>query len=104
MIDDWRMAFHQGSGGQTEDHFPFGFVQVSGTGLLSTSPFFSTRFPTKPAHLQLCTFIKDSKDLGYPEIRWHQTANFGFAPNQRMRKTFMAVALDLPDESLPYDP
>lgn len=53
---------------------------------------------------QLCTFIKYSRDLGYPKIRWHQTANFGFAPNQRMRKTFMAVALDLPDESLPYDP
>lgn len=28
MIDDWRMKFHQGSGGQTEDDFPFGFVQV----------------------------------------------------------------------------
>lgn len=31
MIDDWRMAFHQASGGQTEDDFPFGFVQVSNT-------------------------------------------------------------------------
>lgn len=78
MIDDWRMAFHQASGGQTEDDFPFGFVQ-------------------------LCTFTKYSKDLSYPEIRWHQTADFGFAPNQRMRKTFMAVALDLPDESSPYE-
>lgn len=28
MIDDWRMAFHQGSGGQTAHDFPFGFVQV----------------------------------------------------------------------------
>ena len=28
MIDDWRMAFHQGSGGQTAIDFPFGFVQV----------------------------------------------------------------------------
>ncbi|KAL3067756.1 hypothetical protein OYC64_022186 [Pagothenia borchgrevinki] len=28
MIDDWRMAFHQGSGGQTAPDFPFGFVQV----------------------------------------------------------------------------
>ncbi|XP_063738593.1 sialate O-acetylesterase-like isoform X1 [Eleginops maclovinus] len=28
MIDDWRMAFHQGSGGQTALDFPFGFVQV----------------------------------------------------------------------------
>lgn len=31
MIDDWRMAFHQASGGQTVDDFPFGFVQVSCT-------------------------------------------------------------------------
>lgn len=28
MIDDWRMAFHQGSGSQTAEDFPFGFVQV----------------------------------------------------------------------------
>lgn len=28
MIDDWRMAFHQSSGGQTAPDFPFGFVQV----------------------------------------------------------------------------
>lgn len=28
MIDDWRMAFHQGSEGQTAIDFPFGFVQV----------------------------------------------------------------------------
>lgn len=35
MIDDWRMAFHQASGGQTEDDFPFGFVQVSCTCIAS---------------------------------------------------------------------
>lgn len=28
MIDDWRMAFHEGSEGQTALDFPFGFVQV----------------------------------------------------------------------------
>lgn len=28
MIDDWRLAFHQGSGQQTAPDFPFGFVQV----------------------------------------------------------------------------
>ncbi|KAJ4936023.1 hypothetical protein JOQ06_017547 [Pogonophryne albipinna] len=57
MIDDWRMAFHQGSGGQTALDFPFGFVQ---------------------------------------------TADTGFVPNPRMQKTFMAVAMDLPDEKSPY--
>ncbi|XP_038548360.1 sialate O-acetylesterase [Micropterus salmoides] len=77
MIDDWRMAFHQGSGGQTALDFPFGFVQLS-------------------------TNIKGSTDEGFPNIRWHQTADAGFVPNTRMKKTFMAVALDLPDETSPY--
>ncbi|XP_060779355.1 sialate O-acetylesterase isoform X1 [Neoarius graeffei] len=76
MIDDWRMAFHTGSEGQTAQDFPFGFVQ-------------------------LCTNRKVTQD-GYPEIRWHQTADYGFAPNERMKKTFMAVAVDLPDESSPW--
>ncbi|KAM6946328.1 sialate O-acetylesterase [Aplochiton taeniatus] len=77
MIDDWRMAFHQSSGGQTAADFPFGFVQ-------------------------LCTYIKGSKSEDFPNIRWHQSADYGFAPNPRMKKTFMAVALDLPDEKSPF--
>ncbi|XP_022616948.1 sialate O-acetylesterase [Seriola dumerili] len=77
MIDDWRMAFHQGSEGQTAIDFPFGFVQLS-------------------------TYKKDSTDDGFPNIRWHQTADVGFVPNPRMQRTFMAVALDLPDITSPY--
>nr|XP_040032929.1 sialate O-acetylesterase-like [Gasterosteus aculeatus aculeatus] len=77
MIDDWRLAFHHGSGGQTSLHFPFGFVQLS-------------------------TYRKGSKSDGFPNIRWHQTADYGFVPNSRMQNTFMAVALDLPDETSPY--
>ncbi|KAM7413459.1 hypothetical protein PAMA_020720 [Pampus argenteus] len=77
MIDDWRMAFHLGSGKQTAIDFPFGFVQLS-------------------------TNQKGSLDDGFPDIRWHQTADFGFAPNPRMKRTFMAVALDLPDAYSPY--
>ncbi|XP_040902845.1 sialate O-acetylesterase [Toxotes jaculatrix] len=77
MIDDWRMAFHLGSGGQTAKDFPFGFVQLS-------------------------TYKKDSTDDGFPNIRWHQTADTGFVPNPRMQRTFMAVAMDLPDETSPY--
>ncbi|XP_051254303.1 sialate O-acetylesterase isoform X2 [Dicentrarchus labrax] len=77
MIDDWRMAFHQGSGGKTAHDFPFGFVQLS-------------------------TYQKGSTDYGFPNIRWHQTADTGFVPNPRMKKTFMAVAMDLPDETSPY--
>ena len=28
MINDWRDKWHQGTGGQTDPMFPFGFVQV----------------------------------------------------------------------------
>ncbi|XP_029571407.1 sialate O-acetylesterase isoform X1 [Salmo trutta] len=77
MIDDWRMAFHQSSGRQTSPDFPFGFVQVS-------------------------TYRKASLSEGFPNIRWHQTADYGFAPNLRMKNTFMAVAMDLGDEMSPF--
>nr|XP_020455900.1 sialate O-acetylesterase isoform X1 [Monopterus albus] len=77
MIDDWRMAFHQGSGGQTALDFPFGFVQLS-------------------------TNIKGFTNDGFPDVRWHQTADFGYVPNLRMKRTFMAVAMDLPDETSPF--
>ncbi|KAL4647271.1 sialate O-acetylesterase [Arapaima gigas] len=76
MIDDWRMSFHKGSGGQTAMDFPFGFVQLS-------------------------TDVKNSLREVYPDLRWHQTADHGSVPNPRMKRTFMAVALDLPDEDSP---
>ncbi|GAA6089676.1 sialate O-acetylesterase isoform X1 [Tachysurus ichikawai] len=75
MIDDWRMAFREGSCGQTAQDFPFGFVQLS-------------------------TYSNNTHDC-FQEIRWHQTADYGFVPNKRMKKTFMAVAVDLPDKSSP---
>ncbi|KAJ8368837.1 hypothetical protein SKAU_G00088650 [Synaphobranchus kaupii] len=74
MIDDWRATFHEGSGGQTAADFPFGFVQIS-------------------------TDVKSSQSESFPILRWQQTAGYGFAPNPRMKNTFMAVALDLPDET-----
>ncbi|KAJ8368838.1 hypothetical protein SKAU_G00088660 [Synaphobranchus kaupii] len=77
MIDDWRAAFHEGSGGQTAVDFPFGFAQ-------------------------LCTHSRTGKDEGFPELRWHQSADYGFTPNPRMKNTFMAVTLDLPDYKSPW--
>lgn len=53
-------------------------------------------------YVQLSTYKKGSVDDGFPNIRWHQTADTGFVPNARMRRTFMAVAMDLPDETSPY--
>jgi len=34
----------------------------------------------------------------YTDARWQQTANYGFLPNEAMRRTFLAVTIDLPDE------
>ncbi|XP_078386788.1 sialate O-acetylesterase [Cetorhinus maximus] len=77
MIKDWRQVFHRGSGGATEIDFPFGFVQLS-------------------------TYHQAVPDDSFPWIRWHQTADFGYAPNPKMKRTFMAVAMDLGDEKSPY--
>nr|XP_020013417.1 sialate O-acetylesterase isoform X1 [Castor canadensis] len=77
LIEDWRQTFHHGSQGQTERFFPFGFVQLS-------------------------SFLTGYSDDGFPEIRWHQTADFGFVPNPKMPNTFMAVAMDLCDRDSPF--
>ncbi|XP_058520025.1 sialate O-acetylesterase isoform X1 [Ochotona princeps] len=78
LIEDWRHSFHQGSQGQTERFFPFGFVQLSSY-LPAPSP-----------------------DEGFPDIRWHQTADLGYVPNVKMPNTFMAVSIDLGDRNSPY--
>ncbi|XP_069805093.1 sialate O-acetylesterase-like [Dendropsophus ebraccatus] len=78
LIQDWRRSFHEGSLGETDPNFPFGFVQLS-------------------------TFLKNSPEDKYPVIRWHQTADYGYVPNPKMPNTFMAVAMDLGDEMSPYE-
>ncbi|XP_053125723.1 sialate O-acetylesterase isoform X2 [Hemicordylus capensis] len=77
LIEDWRKAFFEGSHGETEQDFPFGFVQIS-----------------TDRQMQL--------DDSFPRIRWHQTADYGYVPNQKMPNTFMAVAMDLCDDESPY--
>ncbi|XP_067675402.1 sialate O-acetylesterase-like [Haliotis asinina] len=76
MIDDWRLKFAEGSGGQTSNMFPFGFVQ-------------------------LAPYRKGKVASDWSTMRWHQTADYGYAPNERMKNTFMAVAMDLPDFTSP---
>ncbi|XP_076467391.1 sialate O-acetylesterase-like [Babylonia areolata] len=80
MIDDWRSKFSAGSGGQTSPDFPFGFVQIGSSD-----------------H----DFVTSS---GFPDIRWHQTADYGFVPNPRMHNVFMAVSMDITDFNSPYAP
>ncbi len=41
-------------------------------------------------------------DTGFPDIRWAQTANIGYVPNDRLQNVFMAVAIDLGDPTSPY--
>jgi len=36
-------------------------------------------------------------NYGYTAPRWQQTANYGYLPNEAMRRTFLAVTIDLPD-------
>ncbi|KAL4233525.1 hypothetical protein ACF0H5_008206 [Mactra antiquata] len=78
MIEDWRTKFHEASQGQTDRQFPFGFVQLA--------PNRNIRNIT----------------TGFPDIRWHQTADMGYVPNALMPNTFMSVAIDLPDYNSPY--
>ncbi|XP_078607954.1 sialate O-acetylesterase-like [Branchiostoma floridae x Branchiostoma japonicum] len=78
MIDSWRKEWYMGTGGQTDRHFPFGFVQLSTTG--------------KPS----------DTGMGYTAIRWHQTADYGYVPNPAMPNVFMAVAVDLVDPDSPF--
>lgn len=72
MIDEWRSKFNAASHHQTNRHFPFGFVQLAAN-----------------ANTTLHT--------GFPDLRWSQTANYGYVPNPRLSNVFMAVAMDLPD-------
>jgi sialate O-acetylesterase len=78
MISDWRQNFYSASGGQTNATFPFGFVQLA---------------PNSP---------NQSITVGFPDIRWHQTADHGYVPNRDMVNVFMAVSIDLPDFDSTY--
>lgn len=73
LIDDWRQKFYEGTEHQTDPSFPFGFVMLG---------------PYNPDY---------TVDIGFPEIRWHQTADYGVVPNPRLKNTFMAIAMDTTD-------
>ncbi|XP_078740343.1 sialate O-acetylesterase-like [Lampetra fluviatilis] len=77
MINDWRREFYTATNGNTDPLLPFGFAQIS-----TSDP-------------------NDNTD-SYPRIRWHQSADYGFSPNSRMPKTFMAVTIDLCDRTSSY--
>ena len=39
---------------------------------------------------------------GIPDLRWAQTAEYGYTPNPVLKRTFLAVAVDLPDPNGPH--
>ena len=50
--------------------------------------------------MQLAADGKENETIGgFPSIRWAQTADYGYAPNDRLQNVFMAVAMDLGDPS-----
>jgi sialate O-acetylesterase len=75
MIQYWRQIWNERTNGITDIQFPFGFVQLS-TNTNNTA------------------FVG-----GMPMLRWQQTFNVGYVPNNVVPKVFMAVALDLRDDA-----
>ena len=75
MIDAWRELFSTNS--NTAPDAPFGFVQ-------------------------LASWRPDNMDAGFPVIRWHLTADYGYVPNDRLQNVFMASPLDTYDDKGGY--
>jgi len=77
MISSWQSEFSIHSG--VSEALPFGFVQLS-------------------------TIKHGDMSVGFPIIRWHQTADYGYVPNNSpgMEHVFMAVALDTYDSKGGY--
>lgn len=75
MIDDWRENWYESTNQATNPSFPFGFVQIANALLENVS-------------------VGD-----YPVLRWHQSADFGYAPNEKLQNVFMATAIDLVDSN-----
>ena len=69
MIESWRQEWSSATRGDTDRKFPFGFVQ-------------------------LAPFTNQRNSLAWPQLRWHQTADLGYVPNDIMEHVFMATAVD----------
>ena len=72
MIGAWRAAWHAGTLGETDDDFPFGFVQLSSWGDPVNAP------------------PRDAQDESIATTRWAQRTTLN-----TVARTFMATAVDL---------
>ena len=54
--------------------------------------------------LQLSSVGRDisSQERNFAQLRWNQTAGYGYVPNPRQKKVFMAVAMDLGNPFSPF--
>eukprot|EP01084_Bolivina_argentea_P283283 485109_1 len=92
MIADWRLQWSLYS--DTSPDFPFGFVQLS-----TWDDNNNERYDTNITNVTcgdnvMCTTAAI--------VRWGQTANYGYVPNEKMPNTFMATAIDLGDPTSPW--
>ena len=100
MIDDWRDKWHMSTMEQTDPLFGFGFVQVAiDCGRSAHNIYMIKIFQ----HAQLAADGNNNQTVGgFPVVRWAQTANYGYVPNDRLQNVFMAVAMDLGDPQSPF--
>ena len=71
-IDEWRRYWYEKSYRDTDEKFPFGFVQ-------------------------LAAYIDQRDHYEWPKLRHHQTHDYSYVPNEMMENVFMAVAMDTND-------
>ena len=83
MIDDWRAKWNLFS--DTDADLPFGLVHLSTWGDGANG-----------------TCAPGSGCVEVATVRSGQSAHFGFVPNERMRNTFLAIAIDLGDATSPF--
>jgi len=67
----WRQRWSQNSDSNPE--FPFGLVQIAG-------------------------YREGHKGYEFPVLRWHQSADLGYVPNEQRPNAYMAVSLDAYDK------
>jgi sialate O-acetylesterase len=80
LDDSWRRAFREGS--STDPNFPIGVVSLHGW---------------CGEEEAACSLNPATRTDQTAEIRWAQTADWGFLPNPRLPHTFVAMAYDQPD-------
>ena len=91
MIESWRKYWHLYS--DTDAMFPFGYVQLST--FYDTSMNEACSSPSQQnVDIDNCTCIGD--------VRWGQSGNYGYVPNEKMVNTFMAGSIDLGDPTSPW--